>query len=135
MNQILKLALKKFTYKLILITAFLALLGTVFFYFFPNYFLLIMPFLLIFVALLTFGVFYTIIRGLEKRTVSSFNTYFTGANGIKLFLFIIFLSVYLFINPDKAILFSVTFVFLYIVYTFFEVYHLVKLVKKLSKKS
>jgi len=135
MNKILKLALRKFTYKLFLITAILALLGTVFFYFFPNYFLFIIPFLLIFVALLTFGVFYTIIRGLEKRTVNSFNTYFTGANGVKLLLFIIFLSIYLFLNPNKAIIFSVTFVFLYIVYTSFEVYHLVKLVKKLSKKS
>ncbi len=125
--------LKNFSIKLGVLTLFIVGVASIFFLVFPQYYLPIMPVLLIYIALLTFGVFYTVLKGLEKNTTRSFNTYFTGANGVKLLLFILFLTVYLFVNAEKALTFSISFLVLYIVYTIFEVRQLVRIVKKMSK--
>ncbi len=127
--------LKTFGIKLGILTIIVAFLGGIFFYFQPQYYLNILPFLLFYVSLLTFGVYYAVLKGLNKSTIRSFNTYFTGANGIKLLLFILFLAIYLFLKSENALIFSINFLILYVIYTAFEVSQLVKLVKKMSKNT
>jgi hypothetical protein len=125
--------LKRFTLKLIALTTTVTLVGTLLFlYPLRPYYINILPFLLLFVALTTFAVYFVVLRGFQKKSSQTFNAYFMGANGAKLLLFIFFFSIYLIVSQKQIVVFSVTFLSLYFIYTFFEVFELVRLVKQNS---
>jgi len=125
--------LKKFAFKLAILTIFVATIGALLFMFpLRPYFIIVIPFLLLFVVLTTFAVYYVVLKGFQKKSSQTFNAYFMGANGAKLLLFIFFFSIYLIVSQKQIVVFSVTFLSLYFIYTFFEVLELVRLVKQNS---
>ena len=63
---------------------------------------------------------------IEKK----FITHYTSATAIKLFVFLLLLIVYAFINKTDMLLFGIDFLFLYIAYSVFEIFILKKPVTK-----
>lgn len=63
---------------------------------------------------------------IEKK----FITHYTIATAIKLFVFLLLLIVYAFINKTDMLLFGIDFLFLYIAYSVFEIFILKKPVTK-----
>ncbi|MCK5535198.1 MAG: hypothetical protein KAI79_00150 [Bacteroidales bacterium] len=124
----------KFLVKIVALTAFIAVIGgAVFYYILQEFYLPILPYLLFFVASITTGVFYIVFKALGKNSAQSFNVYFMGANGAKLLLFIFFFTIYLLVFQEGIIVFSISFLTLYFVYTIFEVWALVNLVKEKAR--
>ena len=85
--------------------------------------------LIYFFAISTF-LLHVIILKLYKGNPKRFITYFMGATGIKLFLYMTILLIFVFSYPGNAVGFISEFFILYLFYTIFEVYYTLKLKHK-----
>ena len=84
-------------------------------------------FILGYYFLFTFGIHYWLTRVGDAKT---FIMKFLGATGIKLFLNLIIILVYGLKNKPGAVTFALFFLFIYFIYTFFEVVQLNKQFRK-----
>jgi len=85
--------------------------------------------LLVFFVAITIGV-HLIITKAGKKEIRQFSTYFMGSTTAKLFIYLIFIVVYVFVDKEHAVPFLLTFLSLYFLFTFFETYSLLKDLKK-----
>ena len=121
--------LKRFTLLLFAFTAIITLIGfLVMKYFFSEYFfngLLFMP-LLLFV--ITLGVHRYIIIASQADN-KKFTYKFMGATGLKMFVYLILIVIYLLLDREHAVPFLISFLILYVLYSFFEVLAVLKYLK------
>ncbi len=122
--------LPKFIQKTLLFSALIAITAYfVFNFLVPQHYLPIFPFLIAFFVFITIGVHAVLTRA-GKLKISKFSTYFIGSITAKLFIYIIFISIFVFTNKTDAVPFLITFLILYFLFTFFETYALLKDLKK-----
>lgn len=95
----------------------------------PQFYLPIFPFLIVFFIMITIGV-HSILTKAGKQRISKFSTFYIGSMSIKLFVYIIFMAVYVFIDKPNALSFLLNFLVLYFLYTFFETWSLLSDLKK-----
>jgi len=81
------------------------------------------------IAVLTSIFHFSIIQMQDKGT-SKFATRFMMVSGIKMIIYLVFITSYAFIFPDKAKIFLISFFILYLLYTVFEVVLIVRYLKK-----
>jgi hypothetical protein len=84
-------------------------------FFFESYMIILFLF---FIVTLLFHI------GLQKsfeKSSKDFIRYYMGATGAKLFVFLIIILIYAFLNKEKAVSFALTFFFFYLIFTVFEV--------------
>ena len=93
-----------------------------------EYYLPIFPFLLIFFAGITASFHSILMNTLQKRP-KSFSYMFLGLSGGKLFVMLILIVVYLILRRSTVIPFLAGTFLLYLVFTFFEVKTLLRLVQ------
>jgi hypothetical protein len=55
---------------------------------------------------------------------------FLMTSGAKMFLYLLIMIIYLFVNPDDAIIFLLSFLSFYLIFTVFEVVSILKVLKK-----
>jgi hypothetical protein len=67
------------------------------------------------------------LRKASKGNPKRFITYFMGATGIKLFLYMAVLLIFILFKPDRAVGFVLEFFILYLFFTAYEVYFILKL--------
>ncbi len=91
-----------------------------------DFYLSIFPILLLFFNIITIIFHYFQITGKEKKFFQKFMLTST----IKLFIFLIFLIVYVFLNKENAVPFIVFYLILYFIFQFFEIISLLKAFKK-----
>ncbi|MGI8891998.1 MAG: hypothetical protein ACR2GN_00925 [Bacteroidia bacterium] len=82
--------------------------------------------LIYFFALTAFLLHYFLYK-VSKGNPRRFISYFMGATGIKLFLYMTVLLIFVFSLPERAVGFISEFFVLYVLYTIFEVYFTLKL--------
>jgi hypothetical protein len=127
-------AFKRFLLLEVLFTAFVSLGAYVIFStIFSEYYLSVFWILLGLVAILTAVFHYSIVQIQEKQPVK-FATRFMMVTGIKMMIYLVFITSYAFLNPDKAKAFLISFLILYLLYTVFEVILIVRYLKRRSKK-
>ena len=80
----------------------------------------VLPFLLLFMFLVTLGVHILLVRAVNKRPALFVNR-FMGASSAKLFIYLIIMVAYALLNKAVAVPFVLTFFILYIVYTFYDI--------------
>ncbi|WP_319271754.1 hypothetical protein [uncultured Draconibacterium sp.] len=126
--------MKAFIVKLTGITLAIALIGwLVFSLAFPEYYLPVLPFLLLFFYLATMGIHAYQLK-MAKKDIGKFTRSNMLVTFFKLVLYSIVAVVYIAIDKENAIPFVVCLMLLYLIYTFFEVTEITKITKFTDKK-
>ena len=125
--------MKQFIFKLLGITAVIALMGwLVFSLFLTEYYLSVLPFLLLFFFVVT-----TLIHLYQLKLVKKDIGKFARSNMLitffKLILYSIVAVVYIAIDSENALVFVICLMILYIIYTFFEVTEITRISRKEGK--
>lgn len=126
--------LKKTLVLLTVITVVLLAAGMAIYHlWFPAWVYPFFPFLVLIFYLVNFSVFMVFYRSLQKPE-NQFVRSFMASTGAKLMIYLILLLVYIMNAPKSAVSFAVSFAILYIVYTAFDLYIMVGLVKRPKEK-
>jgi hypothetical protein len=125
--------LLKFIKRIIIFAAIITSVASLLFNFFiPQFYIPIFPFLILFFVISSIAV-HAILTHAGKLRISKFSTFFLGSITTKLFIYIIFITIYVLVDKKTAVPFLVTFLILYFVFTFFETYSLLNDLKKQSQ--
>ncbi|MEE4197741.1 MAG: hypothetical protein V2I54_08860 [Bacteroidales bacterium] len=76
---------------------------------------------LVIIAVLTGGLHFSVLKAGAKEH-SRFSVRFISISGIKMMIYLVYIVLYAFLNPEHAKFFLITFLLLYFIYTFFEVF-------------
>lgn len=113
--------MKQFIIKLLAITVAIAIIGGfVFSLILPQFYLPVLPFLLLFFFFVTLGIHAYQIK-LAKKDMGKFTRSIMLITFFKLILFSIVAISYIAFDPDNALLFVICLMLLYLIFTFFEV--------------
>ena len=124
--------MKSFLIKLTVITLGLALIGgLVFFLFLPEFYLPILPFVLLFFYVITISI-HTYQLSLAKKDIGKFARSNMLITFFKLILYSVVTVVYIAVDKENAIPFVVCLMLFYLIFTFVEVSETSKIVR--SKK-
>ena len=122
-------ALKKFILKELVFTGSIGIIAFILFQTaLKNYHIPVFWVLLGIIALLTGVMHYSILQVAEKDVVK-FSSRFMMVSGIKMMIYLVIITSYVFLNPTKAKNFLIFFFILYALYTVFEVILIVKYFK------
>lgn len=125
--------IKHFITKIILSTFVLALLGAVVFYFFiPQHYLPVLPWLLLFFAAVTLLIHAWQLH-LAKKDMAKISQSSMIATMLRLFLYSAVAIVYIATHPDNALVFIICLMVFYVVYTYIEIVDLAQLLRKRKK--
>ena len=114
-------AFKKFIYVEIIFTTIVSAIALLLFKtVLSAFYLPVFWFLIGIITLLTTAFHYSIIQIQDKGT-SKFANRFMMVSGIKMIIYLVLITSYSFLFPEKAKVFLITFFILYILYTFFEI--------------
>ena len=123
-------SLRKFTFTLLFIALIITVLGYGSFLFFvPQHYFPYFPVIPAFLLLVTLLVHIYLVRASENDT-RKFTTKYLGAMGLKMFIYLIFLVVFLFIDIARAVPFLVSFLITYAAFTAYEVISILNYLKK-----
>jgi len=126
--------MKSFIIKLTVLTLVVALAGWLLFALvFPEYYLHILPFLLLFFYLVSLGI-HAFLFSQAKKDVGKFTRSSMLVTIFKLFLYTTVAVVYVALNKEDAFPFVICMLLLYVVYTFFEVREIAIAARSKSKK-
>ena len=124
--------IRKFVIGSIIIAAIIALTGSVLFTtLLTAYYLPIFPFLLVFVVSISILVHYILIRAAKKNQQKFFTNYLLTF-GIKFLGYLALIIIYFFVIKENLIPFSIAVIFLYVVFSFYEVRSLLSFIKNLK---
>ena len=126
--------MKKFIVKIIIASVILIILGFVVFnFFFPNYYLPVFPWLLLFFFLASLVIHSWQIR-MAKKDLNKFARTNMMATMIRLFIYSTIAIIYIATKPENALAFVICLMTFYLVFTFIEVTDLSRLAKSINKK-
>jgi hypothetical protein len=121
---------RKFIITLLFITLIILILGYVLFLFFiPHYYFPYFPVIPAFLLVVTILVHGFLIKASENDP-RKFTSKYLGAMGLKMFIYLVFLVVFLFIDTAHAVPFLVSFLATYTAFTTYEVISILKFLKK-----
>ena len=121
---------KKFLFREIAFTIFIAIIAMILFQtVLERYYLPVFWILLAMISILTGALHYSNIRA-SAQNASKFASGFLLATGIKMMIYLILITSYVLLNPEKASVFLISFFILYILYTIFEVLSILKHIRK-----
>jgi hypothetical protein len=111
----------KFIKGLTLYTLMILGLGIILFLtIFKNYFLIILPFVLLFYYISTL-VLHKFMLKISQKDISRFSFKFMMLSLIKMFIYIIFGVSYIVIDEENAVIFLIVYLILYVAYAVYEV--------------
>jgi hypothetical protein len=112
-------------YTLIILSVGVFLFLTVF----KNYFLLILPFVLLFYYVSTL-ILHKFMLQISQKDISRFSFKFMMLSLIKMFIYIIFGVLYIVIDEENAVIFLVVYLILYVAYAVYEVRSVMNLINE-----
>lgn len=121
---------KKFFFKELVFTISVGIIAFILFNtILKTYYLPIFWILLATIAILTGILHHSILQISEKET-SKFTSRFMMVTGIKMMIYLVFITSFVFLYPSQAKIFLISFFILYLLYTIFEVVLIVLYLKK-----
>ncbi len=118
----LKISFKKYLLRLLFFSIFIAGLSLALLLFFPDYTSSVLPTIILFFFLIMLITHYILLRGIYKKGKNFVSNYML-ATTIKFLAYIIFLLItLLIIAKEERILFIVTFLIIYLLFSIFEIY-------------
>lgn len=125
--------MKNFILKSTALTVIVIVLGALLYSsFLKKYFLQILPFAVIFFYIVTNLVHAYLLR-IADKSGSKFTAQYMAVSFLKMFFYLAVAIGYVAFNRDQAKTLLINFLFLYIVYTTFEVIEFTKVVRRVSK--
>ncbi|MDR3046646.1 MAG: hypothetical protein LBU51_03405 [Bacteroidales bacterium] len=121
-----KIAIKKYSYRLIIFSIAIAALSVIAQLIFPQYITSAIPFIVIFFFFITLFTLYIVLRSDTQKAKKSFVSGYMLSRIIKFFSCLLFLFCYILIRREDAIPFAIAFLTIYFCYSVFEVYLLKK---------
>lgn len=122
--------MKKFFYKVIAISLVLAILGAIVFVFvIPQYYLPVLPFLLLFFAVTTLLLHHYQLQ-LAKKSMARFTSSTMLISFLKLFLYSLVAVIYIIFDTENAKVFVACLMLFYIVFTTFETVEVLKITNR-----
>jgi hypothetical protein len=121
---------KKFIFTLLFIALVITAIGYgLFLFFFPQHYFPHFPAIPAFLLVVTLTVHVYLIKSSENNP-RKFTSKYLGAMGLKMFIYLLFLVVFLFIDTAHAIPFLVSFLVTYAAFTVYEVISILNFLKK-----
>lgn len=125
--------MKPFVIKILVVSAVLALIGwLVFKYFLPEYYLPVLPFVLLFFLAVTISVHAWQLK-LAKKDIAKFARSNMLITFFKLIIYSVFAVVYIAVDSENALVFVICLMLLYLIFTFLEVSDLTRISKNKQK--
>ncbi|GEM_PF-4115970 len=122
--------MKKFIFKIVTISLVLTVLGAIAFIFvIPQYYLPVLPYLLLFFAATTIFL-HAYQMQLAKKNMAKFTNNTMLISFLKLFLYSLVAVVYIIFDTENVIVFVVCLMLFYIIFTTFEVVEVLKITKR-----
>lgn len=113
---------KSYLFQTIIITMVLCLFSGVLFYFYPQYYFFLFPYLMVFFIVSTPTIHYFLTISAAKLTPQRFVSHFMMVMGCKMFIYLIILiSIAYNIPKNEIVSFAITFFMLYLIYSVFEI--------------
>jgi hypothetical protein len=121
---------RRFIINMLFITVTLLILGyALFFFLIPQYYFPYFPVIPFFLFVVTILVHIYLIRACENDP-RKFTSKYIGAMGLKMFIYLVFLVVFLFLDTARAVPFLVGFLITYVTFTTYEVISILNFLKK-----
>jgi hypothetical protein len=121
---------KKFIFTLLFIALIITLLGYgLFLFFIPKYYFPYFPVIPAFLLVVTVLVHVYLIKSSENNP-RKFTSKYLGAMGLKMFMYLVFLLIFLFIDTARAVPFLASFLVTYAAFTLYEVSSILNYLKK-----
>jgi hypothetical protein len=121
---------RRFIINMLYITVTLLVLGyALFLFLIPQYYFPHFPVIPVFLFVVTILVHIYLIRACENDP-RKFTSKYIGAMGLKMFIYLIFLVVFLFLDTAHAVSFLVSFLVTYVTFTTYEVISILNFLKK-----
>lgn len=126
--------MKKFFTKIVVASIVLIIAGWLAFsYFLPEYYLPVLPLLLVFFIIASLLIHSWQLK-MAKKDLNKFARTNMMATMIRLFIYSIIAVIYIANNPQSAITFVICLMIIYLVFTFIEVTELSRVAKSFNKK-
>lgn len=126
--------MRSFTLKLSGITLAIAIIGgLVFTLVFPDYYLQVLPFLLLFFYGTTWGI-HSFLLKMSKKDPGKFTRSSMVISTFKLLLYSTLAVIYIIIERENAIPFVICLMLFYVVYTVFDVVEITKIMRSSGKR-
>lgn len=120
----------KFIFKELVLTGSIGIIAFILFNsYLINYYINIFWAILALISVLTAVMHFSLLN-IGEKNASKFATKFMTISGIKMMVYLVFITAYSILNPSEAKSFLISFIALYSIYTTFEVFHIVKHLKK-----
>ncbi len=125
--------MKQFILKILGASVVLALIGwLVFYYFLPEFYIPVLPFVLLFFAVVTISVHAWQLK-LAKKDIAKFARTNMLITFFKLIVYSVFAVVYIAVDSENALVFVICLMLLYLIFTFLEVSDLTRISKNKQK--
>ena len=119
-------SLRKFSFNLLILALVLTAAGYgTFFFLIPHAYFPFFPVVPFFLFAVTLIIHVYLVRA-SKGNVRKFTSRYLGAMALKIFIYIIFMLIFLFLATEHAIPFLISFLVCYAAYTLFEIVALLK---------
>ncbi len=116
-----KIPIKKFSFRTIAFSAIIAGLSGLFQWLCPNYASPALPFIVLFFFVITLLTLFIVLREENGQSGRKFVSSYMLSRIIKIFSCLIFLVLYLLLNPQDRLLFCIAFLVIYFLYSIFEI--------------
>jgi len=120
----------RFLLKLTILTAAIAIAALVLMQTsYSNFIIPVFWYMLAGMVLLTALMHYSVLQ-ISEKSASSFSSRFMMISGIKMMVYLIFITIYVFSFTTQAKIFLISFFILYLIFTLFEVFQIVIYLKR-----
>jgi L-asparagine transporter-like permease len=121
-----KIPIRKFSFRTIVFSVIIAGLSLLFQWLAPEYATPALPFIVLFFFVITLLTLYIVLRNNDGQEGKRFVSSYMLSRTVKILSCLLFLILYIFLNPDDSVRFGIAFIIIYFLFAIFEVFVLKK---------
>lgn len=116
-----KIPIRKFSFRIIVFSVIMAGLSLLFLWLWPQWASPALPFIVLFFFLMTLFTMFVVLRNKDGNDGKKFVSSYMISRTVKFLSCLLFLFLYIYLNPKDAIRFAIEFLVIYFLYAIFEV--------------
>ena len=116
-----KIPIRKFSFRIIVFSVIMAGLSLLFLWLCPQWASPALPFIVLFFFLMTLFTMFVVLRNKDGNDGKKFVSSYMISRTVKFLSCLLFLFLYIYLNPKDAIRFAIAFLVIYFLYAIFEV--------------
>lgn len=116
-----KIPIRKFSFRIIVFSVIVAGMSLLFQWLCPQYATPALPFIVLFFFLMTLFTMYIVLRSDDGQNGKKFVSSYMISRTVKILSCLLFLLLYMFLNQEDALRFSIAFLVIYFLYAIFEI--------------